>query len=641
MSDAKLTATMTCDASQALTEFKKYQKGFDEVIVVNKKATTSLKSTGQAVTDFSRVIQDAPFGFVAIQNNINPLIESFGRLKAEAASTGTSLLKTLGGALTGPAGIGLAVAAASSAITLFTNGLGAWTRGFGSAKDAADGATKAAEKWAQGLSSINAEIGKEATQVGIIVGLLDKGNLSRNEQVSAIEKLIKISPDYFGGLNKEKASLDQINTAYTTYLANLDKEFQAKAIELKLQELYNQKLDIEGNKKLYGDLTQQIKDLNKELAARPTKNIGGVDVVDLARISELNAKLKTLKEQSGQAFKTAFGSNILNANDNLKDINAQIDALMKKRVELGNLGIVPPIKEKDKKEIDVLAERIKALQELLSKGLLGIQGRDELIDLRAQIIVRDQNKNHFTDAEVQKLIGDLDNEINSKLKGKEINLKSMGVNFEPDTIDTSKALKGIKSGSVFTVPVDVDLKLKFENAQKALADLNRQIEDSIGNLVSDLANNLGDAIGGIVTGKGLKDAFENFGQTIGAFMKQVGQAFIKFAVQMIVIDKAINSLKPELALIAGVAMVAIGSAIQQSIVKQTPFAKGGIVTGPTNALIGEAGPEVVFPLNQLNRFIRTNMTQAPQRIQVEGVISGNNILLANRRAQKNQNLYTR
>ncbi len=32
----------------------------------------------------------------------------------------------------------------------------------------------------------------------------------------------------------------------------------------------------------------------------------------------------------------------------------------------------------------------------------------------------------------------------------------------------------------------------------------------------------------------------------------------------------------------------------------TRFAKGGIVTGPTNALIGEAGPEAVIPLTGKN-----------------------------------------
>jgi hypothetical protein len=32
------------------------------------------------------------------------------------------------------------------------------------------------------------------------------------------------------------------------------------------------------------------------------------------------------------------------------------------------------------------------------------------------------------------------------------------------------------------------------------------------------------------------------------------------------------------------------------------MADGGIVTGPTTAVIGEAGPEAVIPLDQLGRF---------------------------------------
>ena len=34
------------------------------------------------------------------------------------------------------------------------------------------------------------------------------------------------------------------------------------------------------------------------------------------------------------------------------------------------------------------------------------------------------------------------------------------------------------------------------------------------------------------------------------------------------------------------------------------FAAGGIVTGPTLGLVGEAGPEVIFPLDRLNNFIK-------------------------------------
>jgi len=38
------------------------------------------------------------------------------------------------------------------------------------------------------------------------------------------------------------------------------------------------------------------------------------------------------------------------------------------------------------------------------------------------------------------------------------------------------------------------------------------------------------------------------------------------------------------------------------------MADGGIVTGPTTAVIGEAGPEAVIPLDQLGRMGGMNVT---------------------------------
>jgi hypothetical protein len=46
------------------------------------------------------------------------------------------------------------------------------------------------------------------------------------------------------------------------------------------------------------------------------------------------------------------------------------------------------------------------------------------------------------------------------------------------------------------------------------------------------------------------------------------------------------------------------------------MAEGGIVTGPTLALIGEAGPEAVIPLNGRNAGMGANVT-----INISGGIS--------------------
>jgi hypothetical protein len=38
------------------------------------------------------------------------------------------------------------------------------------------------------------------------------------------------------------------------------------------------------------------------------------------------------------------------------------------------------------------------------------------------------------------------------------------------------------------------------------------------------------------------------------------------------------------------------------VLPRIALAEGGIVTGPTNALIGEAGPEAVIPLDKMGRM---------------------------------------
>jgi len=85
---------------------------------LNSTLKPGAAQAGQSLTNLSRIAQDAPFGFIGIQNNISPLIESFGRLKAETGSTGGAL-KALVQGLAGPAGLGLAVGVGTALLTAF------------------------------------------------------------------------------------------------------------------------------------------------------------------------------------------------------------------------------------------------------------------------------------------------------------------------------------------------------------------------------------------------------------------------------------------------------------------------------------------------------------------------------------------
>ena len=87
--------------------------------------------------------------------------------------------------------------------------------------------------------------------------------------------------------------------------------------------------------------------------------------------------------------------------------------------------------------------------------------------------------------------------------------------------------------------------------------------------------------------------------------------------------------------IAAGAGTAVGSLFDKAI---PAFADGGIVSGPTVGLMGEyaganTNPEVIAPLNRLKKLI------GGQTVQVQGMISGEDIFLSNDRYSRRKNSY--
>src|SRR5690606_30081684 len=66
--------------------------------VANRSTTTLI--------DLGRVLQDAPYGFIGVANNINPLLENFQRLQREAGGSKAALRALVQG-MVGGGGLGL------------------------------------------------------------------------------------------------------------------------------------------------------------------------------------------------------------------------------------------------------------------------------------------------------------------------------------------------------------------------------------------------------------------------------------------------------------------------------------------------------------------------------------------------------
>jgi hypothetical protein len=221
--------------------------------------TAFAKGSGQAnlaLTDLSRVTQDLPYGFMAIQNNLNPLLESFGRLKGETGSFGGAL-KALGSSLTGPAGIGIALAVVSSAVLYYQ-------KYQQSANKETTNAKKVTEDYAQTLDAVTrAQLTGEQAALKDTIALkslytaTQNTSLSIRDRKNAVDELQKQFPAYFGKLTDEAILAGKGAVAYDKLTNSIIAAARARAAEGIIEK--NSTRDLENQQKLADLQAQEVK----------------------------------------------------------------------------------------------------------------------------------------------------------------------------------------------------------------------------------------------------------------------------------------------------------------------------------------------------------------------------------------------
>ena len=138
--------------------------------------------------------------------------------------------------------------------------------------------------------------------------------------------------------------------------------------------------------------------------------------------------------------------------------------------------------------------------------------------------------------------------------------------------------------------------------------------------------------------------FENILQSAMTSAAYSSEGFFKSFIQNL--KQAIKQLLIQLAVITAIKFLIGGPGVAGNIAKAFALAKdsvlglakGGLVTGPTMALVGEgagttaSNPEVVAPLDKLKNMIGGGT----QQVQVYGRISGNDIFISNQRGGLNR-----
>ena len=271
-----------------------------------------------ALSNLSRVAQDAPYGFIGIANNLNPLLESFQRLTIETGSSRSALQAMVAG-LTGPAGIGLALGVVSSLAVTYSDEIAEFFIG----------PTEKLKEFRDELKKLNGEIYKivgEAQSnrtVGLnLVEVISGGNPTQQQEAlkrlkslysdnAAIkEATIKTDKAYLIHLvnvaskqeefaSKEKNTQDVLDAAYSRR-RKLEAERETAVNNVSAtttgSEKYNKTKTDEARKRVSDSFKAGFAEIDKDIATAKKKNLELINAV--TDIPTPDAKVGTKKGNS-------------------------------------------------------------------------------------------------------------------------------------------------------------------------------------------------------------------------------------------------------------------------------------------------------------------------------------------------------
>ena len=303
------------DAKNNLTQLKTAVKDTGQTF---QGMAPKVANGGNALMQFSRIAQDAPFGIIGIGNNITATVEAFGHLKNSTGSTGGAL-KALASSIAGTGGILLGVSLLTTGLTyLSMSGL--------TISDVFKKITGNADLMADSLKKVNEEaynskgVQEAVTNVNELrneIQLAKDGFLDKDKVVEHYNETIGKTTGLVKDINQAESELVKNGDAYvqmTLFKAAATIALQEAAKSyLEAERVRAKKLSEFTNAFLDADLTQtrskeQYEAKQKNLQAQAKKR-----QEEEAKVNENAAKVnlqiaKKFQEDAAKIAKT-FGFN--------------------------------------------------------------------------------------------------------------------------------------------------------------------------------------------------------------------------------------------------------------------------------------------------------------------------------------------
>ena len=611
--------------------------------------TDDIKKSNKAWTSLSLVIQDLPYGFRGIQNNLPALVGSFA-------------------AATGP--IYLAFSALIAITTAYEKEIGQLIYGI-------DAAAIANKKMNEAISE---NIGQAKSQIAVDQSLLSIINDTTKSTKVRTTALNELKKEYKGNLELQKLDINDGAKLYAVYnkisdallrkaranaYASLIAEEEAKIFKLQSAQGEDVVKSLGFMGTSYAILSAGISGLG---ASANTVNSAFSKQVKQINQSQNNIDLftKKLNENTAAQIDNADASSIdtkslKNQNSNKPVVSKSYENLAQEEFNYYKDSIFRA--EEYFTKLNNI-QKVNALMEATIKGasadeLFAIQQTYEQKELNFRKSIEDKKfairqqsedrQNKLTKAYDDEKIKDQVTFTNNYIKSLDLQLKA--------------ELK-LHRNNVFLQQEDVKNKIKQLEIAKIFAAGNVKAIESINAAISKLQGNL-TGLGDVTTtvtsilSSTLQSAFEGVGQALGDLavtgqfnfnilgailadaLISIGKALVLYSSLVQAAKKAIESGKVKAGLVIGIAAIAAGFALKATMNKKRDtgpkeFANGGIISGPTLGLMGEypgasSNPEVVAPLDKLKSLMGGGGGI------LEARISGNDLLILMNKAGRNNN----
>ena len=433
---------------------------------------------------------------------------------------------------------------------------------------------------------------QELTSLNVLYSASMDDARSKEERLSAVKQLKAEYPDYFKNLSNESIMAGQASEAYDRLAKSLTDAAIARASMDKMTENATKILDLRDQEK---ELTKELENAQNWLSQFQKSTIQ--TQADSQSFAYAASKVTTLKNrlQSVRDEITALNT----ANKELSS-NINVSSLLG-----GKQGSSKEV-NKNLETIGGITNKINELKEAQSKA----SGQQQ-IDLEKEIQLWQEKLNLMQRAIVQGAMGNLGNSQYKDLIQSEV--KSVSV---PETVK---------------IPLEFDQNTlrrswriaqeQFSNAIKEAQVSGRQISGALTSGIQSFAQNLGQAL---ASGDGA-EIFKSMLISVMDMLQQFGSTLIAAGTAALAFQSLL--MNPIAAIVSGAALVAATAAAKAALQNATAFADGGIVSGPTYALVGEYSgasnnPEVIAPLNKLKSMIEPAQSDSGMSGEVRFVIKG-------------------